>query len=30
MEARDVSGLIADAMTAAQKRSQELGDEFGR
>ena len=30
MEARDVSGLMADAMAAAQKRSQELGDEFGR
>jgi pyrroline-5-carboxylate reductase len=30
MEARNLSGLVTDAMAAAQKRSQELGDEFGR
>lgn len=30
MEARNLSGLIEDAMAAAQKRSTELGDEFGR
>jgi hypothetical protein len=30
MESRNLSGLMTDAMAAAQKRSQELGDEFGR
>lgn len=30
MEARNLSGLIEEAMAAAQKRSAELGDEFGR